>query len=75
MIEILKHKYSKYVISIILGFGLGTLFKKTCDKDDCFIFKVPDLNNIHNQNFRYHDKCYKYTLVPGKCDPMKQLYS
>ena len=75
MIHLLKHKYSKYIISIILGFGLGTLFRKTCERDDCFIFKVPELNKIHHQTFRYNNKCHKYTLIPGKCNPLKTQYS
>ena len=73
MIHLLKMKYSKYIISIILGIGLGAIFRKSCKKDNCLIYKVPDLNKIHNKSFKYGDICYKYELVSGKCNSNKKL--
>lgn len=72
MIELLKKDYSKYIVSSILGIGLGALFRKSCKDDNCVIYKVPDLNNIHNKSFKYGDSCYKYELVPGSCNPTKK---
>lgn len=73
MIELLKKDYSKYIVSSILGIGLGALFRKSCKDDNCVIYKVPDLNNIHNKSFKYGDSCYKYELVPGSCNSTKKL--
>ena len=74
MIKILNHKYGYILVSIILGFGLGTLFRKTCERDDCYIYKAPDLNKIHNNSFKYNNSCFKYTLVPSTCNNAKKLF-
>jgi len=73
MIELLNKEYSKYIISTILGIGLGALFRKSCKHDNCVIYKVPDLKNIHNKSFKYRDSCYKYELVPGSCNSTKKI--
>jgi hypothetical protein len=73
MIHLLKKEYSKYIISIILGIGLGAIFRKSCKKDNCLVYQVPDLSKIHNKSFKYGKGCYKYELVPGKCNSTKKL--
>ena len=39
----------KIVISIILGLGLATLFRKVCKDRDCIIFRAPDIKKIKDQ--------------------------
>jgi len=56
--RLLYGQYSKYVISVILGFGLATLFRKVCKDRNCLIFKAPNINNIENKTYKYDDKCY-----------------
>lgn len=56
--RLLYGQYSKYVISVILGFGLATLFRKVCKERNCLIFKGPNINNIENKIYKYDDKCY-----------------
>ena len=36
----------KTFISIMLGLGLATLFKKSCNNDKCRIYKAPPLKKI-----------------------------
>ena len=69
-----NNKYGYIIISIILGFGLGTLFRKSCEGNDCYVYKAPELNKIHNQTFKYNNKCYKYTLLPSTCNKIKKQY-
>ena len=40
-------KYSKYVISAVLGLGLATLFRKVCNNRSCLVFFGPKYNNFH----------------------------
>ena len=37
---------SKIFISVLLGLGLATLFRKVCKDRDCIIFRAPHLNKI-----------------------------
>ena len=36
----------RIVISIILGLGLATLFRRVCKERNCLVFHAPQLNKI-----------------------------
>ena len=59
---------SKYIISIILGFGLATLFRKVCRDRNCMMFKAPNIRHIKDKIFKHGEKCYKYNSSPQKCN-------
>ena len=63
----------KVVISIILGLGLATLFRKVCKDRDCIIFKAPDIKKIKNQIFKFDNKCYQFEENIEKCDKNKKI--
>ena len=69
----LYSKHSKYIISIILGIGLSSLFRKVCNDRSCMIFKGPPIDKINNQIFKYNDKCYKYSHKITDCDMNKKI--
>lgn len=62
----------KYVIPIILGLGLATLFRKVCKGRSCLVFHAAPFNKIKNQVFQYNDKCYKFDEVAKTCDNTKK---
>ena len=51
----------KNIISIILGLGLATLFRKVCNDKNCIQFNGPIIDDIEDKTFKHGDKCYKYT--------------
>ena len=63
----------RIVISMILGLGLATLFRKVCKDRDCIVFKAPDVKKIEQQIFKFKDKCYKFTHNIEKCNPNKKM--
>tara|TARA_B100000035_G_scaffold315321_1_gene335226 strand:- start:131 stop:370 length:240 start_codon:yes stop_codon:yes gene_type:complete len=63
----------KTVISIILGLGLATLFRKVCNDRNCIVFKAPNIKKIQNQIFKFQDKCYTFTENIEKCDNNKKI--
>ena len=63
----------KVVVSIILGLGLATLFRKVCKDRDCIIFKAPDIKKIQNQIFKFDKKCYKFEENIEKCNNNKKI--
>ena len=63
----------KTIISIILGLGLATLFRKVCKDRDCIVFKAPDVKKIKNQIFKFQDKCYKFEENIEKCSNNKKI--
>ena len=58
----------KIIMSILLGFGLASLFRTVCKDKDCLIFHAPPLDKFQDKIYKTGDKCYKYTPVATKCD-------
>ena len=50
------------IISILLGLGLATLFRRDCEGRSCLEFKAPDLEDIKKKIFKYGNKCFKYEM-------------
>ena len=63
----------KTIISIILGLGLATLFRKVCNDRDCIVFKAPNIQKIQNQIFKFDNKCYTFNENIEKCDNKKKI--
>uniref|UniRef100_A0A6C0B2B4 Uncharacterized protein n=1 Tax=viral metagenome TaxID=1070528 RepID=A0A6C0B2B4_9ZZZZ len=63
----------KYIMSVILGFGLATLFRSVCEGKNCIIMKAPPIDEIKNKIYKYQDKCYKFTASSTKCDTTKKI--
>jgi hypothetical protein len=70
--KFVKSNTGKYVVSILLGLGLATIFREVCKDDECIIFYAPDLNEVENKIYKQDGKCYKYNLVSTKCDDSKK---
>ena len=51
--RLLHSKYSAYFISLILGLGLATLFKKASNKKNCMVFKAPSLEDIKDKQYKF----------------------
>jgi len=76
MIHIKRLIYSKFgevIISILLGLGLATLFRKVCNNRNCLKFEGAPLNKITDQIFKFDNKCYKFTSDIQKCDNSKKI--
>ena len=51
----------RIIISIILGLGLASLFRKVCNDRNCMVFKGPSMDEIKN------NKCYNFKSKSMKC--------
>jgi len=58
----------KIMMSILLGFGLASLFRQVCKHKGCLIFHAPPLEKIQDKIYKSGDKCIKYNPVATKCD-------
>ena len=58
----------KYLMSIILGFGLASLFRTICKDHNCIIFHAPPLEQIKDKIYKNNGKCVKYNPVATKCN-------
>lgn len=59
----------KILMSILLGFGLASLFRKICKDKNCLIFHAPPLDNFKDKIYLNDSgKCVKYVPVATKCN-------
>jgi hypothetical protein len=66
---------SKYIISVILGLGLSTLFRKECIGDKCLKFLAPPASELEKETYMYGKKCYTYNSSSESCDNKKKKVS
>ena len=64
---LLNSETGKIVISIILGLGLATLFRKVCGESNCLVYKGVSNNEIKGKVFKFNDKCYSYNIKAVTC--------
>lgn len=67
-----KTEPGKIMLSVILGLGLATLFRKVCVDKKCVIFKGPVLSEFEGKVYKHGEKCYKYGVNPNKCSSSKK---
>lgn len=73
--KLLHSEVGKIMVSIILGLGLATLFRKACNGHKCYNFIGPEFDTIKNKQFKFNNKCYSYEQHAVSCNKeKKQLY-
>jgi len=68
LIKLVESKLGRLLVSVILGLGLATLFRKSCKTKECTIFLAPDISSLKDDIYRYDNKCVKYKEKAVKCD-------
>ena len=58
----------KIIISIILGLGIATLFRRVCEGRNCIIIKGPSIDEIEGSSYKYNNKCYHYKSKTVGCN-------
>lgn len=66
--RLIYSKIGKYVMSILLGLGIATLFRRACKDRSCLVFKAAPIDKIKGQIFKFDDKCYEFKEHGQKCD-------
>lgn len=58
----------KIILSIILGVGIASLFRKACsDRKQCIVFKGPKIDEVRKNIYRHDNKCYTFKEKSTKC--------
>jgi hypothetical protein len=59
--------YGSMVVSIVLGLGLASFFRKICKDGRCVIIKGPPVEEVKKNIYKIDNECYKYSPVMTKC--------
>ena len=63
----------KYLLSVILGLGIASLFRSVCKGRNCVMYSAPPRDEIDEKVFKFDEKCYSYTPKHTKCDKKKKI--
>ena len=64
--------HARVMIAALLGFGLSTLFRKSCTGKKCISFKAPAFSAIESGVWKVDDKCYAFKSSPAPCDKSRR---
>ena len=70
--RLLHTETGRIIISIVLGLGIASLFRKVCKDRSCIAFRAPPLKDLEKDVYKLDDKCYKYKPKAVKCDATKK---
>ncbi len=73
--KFVKTEAGKAIMSILLGFGLATLFRTVCKGKNCIVEHACPLEDTETKVFKHDDKCYQYKPVSASCDTKKQIFN
>ncbi len=73
--RLLYSKYSCLLISIILGFGLATMFRKECKQGPCLEFRGAPIKKTKNKIFLHNNSCHTFSANSESCNPEKRQVS
>jgi hypothetical protein len=71
--RLLNTGLGRFFISVMLGIGLATLFRKVCTDKSCINFHGPVINEIEEKIYKHDNVCYQYKATSAKCDSTKQI--
>ena len=62
----------KVFISILLGIGLATMFRKACNERNCIKFVGPSDKELREKTFKFNNKCYTFKTTAETCNKTKK---
>lgn len=65
--NVLDDEWGSIIISLILGFGLASIFRKVCKNNKCIVLRGPRPKEMKNNIYYWYDKCIKYEVIPSHC--------
>lgn len=68
LLALFRTEKGKILLSIIIGVGVASLFRKACsDRKQCIVFKGPNMEDIRKNIYRHGNKCYSFKEKSTKC--------
>ena len=71
--KLIHSKIGCIVISILLGLGLATIFRKSCKDRNCMVFYAPSFDKIKGKIYKFDNSCYTFKEKMTKCDTKRTV--
>ena len=75
LLKAVKTKSGRIIISVILGVGLASVFRRVCNSRDCLVFEAPPMKEVIEHTYKYDGRCYKFKESPVTCSSGKKTIS
>jgi hypothetical protein len=64
----------RIIMSVLLGFGLASLFRSVCKGKNCIEFQGPPSDFMDKDKiYSFDGKCYTYSKTMTKCNKSKRI--
>lgn len=68
LLDFMKTKPGRILISVLWGFALSMLFRKTCAGNSCVTIQGPPIQETQSTTYDFgKDGCYKFQPHPVRC--------
>ena len=74
--RLLHNERGQICVSILLGLGLASVFRRVCEDNQCRVLRAAPLSSIQDKTFKVGNKCVRYVAYPIECkkqDTTEQL--
>ena len=72
--KFLHTQNGRIIMSILLGFGLASLFRSICKGKNCIDFQGPPADFMDKDKiYEFDGKCYTYSQSVTKCNDKKRI--
>ena len=73
LLKVAGSRNGRLAISFLLGFGVATLFRRTCSERGCIVFRAPHIETAAQRIYEYGGKCVKFSMAPESCERDKKI--
>ena len=67
IIKSMHTEFGQVVISIILGIGLASIFRRSCHDKECYKFQSPKTSEVESTTYLHGGTCYKFKAETRNC--------
>lgn len=64
-------KFGRIIISVLLGLGLASIFRRSCKNHRCLVFKAPQITALTEGVYMHGGKCFSYKTTSVPCNSAK----
>ena len=73
--NIMNDPIGRIIISILLGLGLASIFRKVCSGNSCVVVQGPSIEEIKKFYYKIDEDCFKYTPYATQCKTSDHVQS
>jgi hypothetical protein len=66
--KVIHTKFGQALVSIILGLGLASIFRKACNELNCLNFVAPKTSYVEKTLYKYGNNCYRFKAKSEPCN-------